>query len=175
MAEARKECFLVSGSYSLRPPVVGDAPRMWHLVNRSENLDKNSLYSYLMWCRDFSGSSVVAERQDGEVIGFITGYSRPEMPDVLFAWQTATDRRDRRPGLPGAMLEHLLRRVAARGVTRLETTVNPGNRPVIMLLEKFASDAGASVKRSTLFEASHFPDGHPDEILYSVGPIRFPG
>ncbi|WP_051767450.1 diaminobutyrate acetyltransferase [Streptomyces sp. NRRL S-37] len=163
----------MSGSYLLRPPEVGDASRMWHLVNRSENLDRNSLYSYLMWCRDFSESSVVAEREDGEVIGFITGYRRQEVPDVLFAWQTAADPEDRRPGLPGAMLETLLRRAGTHGVTHLETTVNPGNRPVIMMLEKFASDTGASVERSTLFDASQFPDGHPSEVLYRIGPIRF--
>lgn len=162
----------MSGTYVIRPPKVDDAPRMWELVNRSENLDSNSLYSYFMWCRDFSSTSAVAERADGEVIGFITAYCRPESPEVLFAWQTATDLTDSRPGLPGAMLRTLLQRGVGKGVTHLETTVNPGNRPVIMMLEKCAASLGAPVERCILFDSSQFPDDHPSEVLYRIGPVR---
>ena len=38
----------------IRRPALSDGVRMFDLIQASENLDKNSLYMYLLLCRDFS-------------------------------------------------------------------------------------------------------------------------
>ncbi|MEE1927848.1 diaminobutyrate acetyltransferase [Streptomyces sp. TRM 70351] len=156
---------------TLRRPTVEDARAMHTLVAESPVLDTNSVYSYLMWCRDFSDTSVVAQRENGSVIGFVSAYRRPAEENVLFAWQTATDPEDRVPGLPTAMFSYLARRTSAAGVTHLETTVNPGNRAVIMMINKWATSLSAPVLRNVLFDSADFGSDHPDEILYRVGPF----
>ena len=42
-----------------RPHVV-DGAALWRIAKDSGNLDLNSSYSYLLWCRDFAGTSAVA-------------------------------------------------------------------------------------------------------------------
>ena len=69
------------GSVVFRAPTVTDGPRLWRLAADSGTLDVNSQYSYLLWCRDFSATSVVGCAGDS-VITFVTGYVRPDAPDT---------------------------------------------------------------------------------------------
>lgn len=64
----------------LDTPRVDDGAAIWRIARDSEVLDLNSSYSYLLWCRDFAATSVVARGADGEPVGFVTGYLRPEAP-----------------------------------------------------------------------------------------------
>src|ERR1044071_5939116 len=73
------------GSLRLSTPTPADGPPMWALARDAGSLDVNSRYAYLLWCRDFSASSVVA-RSGNRLAGFITGYRRPDSPDTLFVW-----------------------------------------------------------------------------------------
>lgn len=91
---------------------------MWRIARDSQALDLNSSYSYLLWCRDFAGTSVVARGEDGGPIGFVTGYVRPERPQTLVVWQVAVDDEHRGRGLAGAMLDGLTDRVAEREIGR---------------------------------------------------------
>src|SRR6187397_2567124 len=74
----------------LRSPAVEDGARLWQIAADSRVLDVNSSYSYVLWCRDFSATSIVAE-DAGRVVGFVTGYIRQDAPDTLFVWQVAVD------------------------------------------------------------------------------------
>ena len=72
-------------------PGVEDGAAIWRIARDSRTLDLNSSYSYLLWCRDFAGTSVVARDAGGEPVGFVTGYFRPERPHTLVVWQVAVD------------------------------------------------------------------------------------
>ena len=85
---------------------------MWRMARDSRVLDLNASYAYLLWCRDFAGTSIVAT-VDGRQVGFVTGYLRPEHPDVLMVWQVAVDAEHRGRGLAGRMLHELADRGAA--------------------------------------------------------------
>jgi L-2,4-diaminobutyric acid acetyltransferase len=152
----------------LRPPQVTDAAAVLDLVVRSSRLDRNSAYHYLLLCRDFAGTSVVAE-VDGRVVGFVTGYLRPAAPDTYFAWQSAVDSAVPVPGLALAMMIEVVDRAQALGARRFETTVNPDNRAVIMLVRKLARRHGATVTTSVLFDEADLGPDHDVEVLY-----RFP-
>ncbi|WP_327314192.1 diaminobutyrate acetyltransferase [Streptomyces sp. NBC_01235] len=156
-------------------PSVADGAALWRIAKESGTLDLNSSYSYLLWCRDFAGTSAVARTEGGEPIGFVTGYVRPEEPQTLLVWQVAVDAAYRGRGLAAALLDGLTARLAAeRPLTTVETTITPGNTASERLFASYADRHGAAVTREVLFGAGLFPDGpHDPEVLYRIGPLAF--
>jgi L-2,4-diaminobutyric acid acetyltransferase len=156
----------------LEPPAADgdDGREMWRIARDTQVLDVNSPYSYLLWCRDFADSSVVA-RDGDRVCGFITGYIRPRAATTLFVWQVAVDEAYRGRGLAKRMLDNLGDRLAGEGRRYLEATVTPDNIPSDRLFEAFARDRGCAVERRTLFTGEQFPRGHQPEVLFRIGPL----
>ncbi|GAA2276936.1 L-2,4-diaminobutyric acid acetyltransferase [Streptomyces ruber] len=154
-------------------PGVTDGAALWRLARDSRTLDLNSSYSYLLWCRDFAGTSAVARDTDGRPVGFVTGYLRPERPHTLLVWQVAVDPAHRGRGLAGALLDGLTARVARQHpLTTLETTITPGNTASERLFASYAARHGATVEHEVLFAADRFPDGpHEPEVLHRIGPL----
>ncbi len=154
-------------------PRVADGAALWRIARDSKVLDLNSSYSYLLWCRDFAATSIVARDRHGVPIGFVTGYLRPERPDTLLVWQVAVDEAYRGRRLAAAMLDGLAARtVTELGTTTLETTISPDNSASQRLFTSFAERRGARLEREVLFDAGLFPDGpHEPEVLYRIGPL----
>lgn len=177
--------------FRIDAPRVEDGAALWRIARDSEVLDLNSSYSYLLWCRDFAATSVVARdtRTDatsgsktgseagseagGAPIAFVTGYIRPERPEALVVWQVAVDRAHRGKGLAGTLLDALTRRVTEeQGVTSVETTVTPDNIASDRMFHAFSERHGATLEREVLFDGDLFPDGgHQPEVLYRIGPL----
>lgn len=160
---------------ALRRPTVADGAALWRIARDSRTLDVNASYAYLLWCRDFSGTSVVAT-VGGEPVGFVTGYLRPDAPDTLMVWQVAVDEARRGRGLARRMLDGLVDAVRSADavgapVRVLETTITADNEASIRLFESFAAGRDAEVVREPLFDAGHFPDGHDAELLFRIGPL----
>lgn len=101
--------------HEIDTPRVEDGAAIWRIARDSEVLDLNSSYSYLLWCRDFAATSVVARDTAGAPIGFVTGYVRPDRPEALVVWQVAVDQAYRGLGLAGVLLDGLIAKVTARG------------------------------------------------------------
>lgn len=156
----------------LREPTLADAREMWRIARDSRTLDLNASYAYLLWCRDFAATSVVAT-VDGDPAGFVTGYVRPDRDDTLMVWQVAVDEAHRGRGLARRMLDHVADRAVARaaGITRLETTITPDNEASIALFTSFAAGRDAGVEREPVFPAELFPDGHATELLFRIRPL----
>lgn len=154
---------------TIGPPEVTDGVACWHLAKATGVLDLNSRYAYLLWCRDFATTSVVA-RHDGRVVGFVTGFRRPEEPSTLVVWQVGVDAAVRGRGVAAAMLDELFDRVS--GVDHLEATVTPDNTGSIALFSRFAERRAARVRHSELFGAELLGDGHAPEILFRIGPVH---
>ncbi|MGW3468041.1 diaminobutyrate acetyltransferase [Saccharopolyspora sp. NPDC000995] len=152
-------------------PVVSDGPELYRITRDSAVLDVNSSYAYLLWCRDFAQTSAVA-RIDGAVVGFVTGYVRPDAPNTLVVWQIAVDASQRGGGVAGRLLGHLVDRVLPRGVRYLETTITADNAASIKLFTALARKRAANLERSELFTADLFPDAHLGEDLYRIGPFE---
>jgi L-2,4-diaminobutyric acid acetyltransferase len=150
----------------LGPPRLEDGRELWRIARDSRTLDLNSAYSYVLWCRDFAATSVVA-RADTGVCGFVTGYARPQDPSTLFVWQVAVDPAYRGHGLARRMLDHL----ADSGCRFVEATVTPDNVASDRLFTSFARDHGAALEHRPLLAAELFPGGHEAEVLYRIGPV----
>ncbi|MGH3391659.1 MAG: diaminobutyrate acetyltransferase [Actinomadura sp.] len=161
---------LDAGAIRIMQPSVDDGSEMWRIARDSEVLDVNSPYSYLLWCRDFAGASVIA-RGATRAHGFITGFVRPEAAATVFVWQVAVDGAARGQGLAKQMLDHLGDRMAGQGRRHLEATVTPDNIASNRLFESFARDRDCVIERRTLFTRDQFPDGHQPEVLLRIGPL----
>lgn len=140
---------------------------MWRLARDSRTLDLNSSYSYLLWCRDFAGTSAVV-RVDDEVIGFVTGYLRPNQPDTLVIWQVTVSDAHRGRGFAGKLLDALVRRTGARHV---EATVTSDNDASIAMFRALAARWETGLTGNQLFGSDLFPDRHAPEFLFRIGPF----
>lgn len=163
----------MSGKHLIDHPTKADGAALWRIARDSQKLDLNTPYMYLLWCRDFADTSVVA-KVDGESVGFVIGYRRPSAPDVAVVWQVAVDASQRGQGLAGALLDELFTRLVSRGVRYLETTVTPDNEASIRTFASFAKRWDAPMERSELFARADFPstgEPHEAEDLYRIGPL----
>jgi L-2,4-diaminobutyric acid acetyltransferase len=173
-ARAPSDYLEIPEGVTLDIPHLTDGAALWRIARDSRVLDLNSSYSYLLWCRDYGATSIVARDGSGEAVGFITGYTRPGAPRTLLVWQVAVDHAQRGRGLAAAMLDSLALRTAGQlGVDVIETTITPDNAASHRLFTSFAERHDAAVAREVLFDAGVFPErGHAPEVLYRIGPIR---
>lgn len=161
---------LRSDEVSIERPHPVDGAALWRIARDSGTLDANSSYAYLLWCRDFAETSVVARCQ-GNVVGFVIGYRRPTSPQTLMVWQVAVDASCRGKGVAARLLDGLLDRLRPFGVRYLETTVTADNTASNRLFSSLAARHDADMDRAELFGRADFPDGHDPEFLYRIGPL----
>ncbi|WP_181690373.1 diaminobutyrate acetyltransferase [Streptomyces sp. NBRC 110611] len=172
-ARARSDIRELPEGFKLDTPRVADGAAIWRIARDSKALDLNSSYSYLLWCRDFAATSVVARDGEGEPAAFLTGYVRPERPETLVVWQIAVDDAHRGKGLAAALLDELtLRALDKLDIRFVETTITPGNAASNRLFASFAERHSVPVRREVLFDAGLFPEqGHEPEVLHLIGPF----
>lgn len=158
------------GMLTFRSPRTEDGKRMWALVRNGGGLDLNSSYVYAMLGRWFSDTCVVAERkEDGRLVGMVTGYRLPSEPNTLFVWQVAVDPACRGKGLAVALLNELTAELDVRYVI---TTITPSNLSSRRLFQKWADSSRLAISVSDGFREEHLAeDGHEREELYRFGPI----
>nr|WP_141865241.1 diaminobutyrate acetyltransferase [Enteractinococcus coprophilus] len=152
----------------LRSPRVSDGADIWRLTRSTGVLDLNSSYHYLLWCRDFADTSVVATTEDGKLMGFVTGFFRPNAPTTLLIWQVAVDEAARGHGLASRMLDYL---VETTGTEYLETTVTDDNAASKQLFASLAHRHEAPHDIESLFTSEMYPDEHDTEYLHRIGPL----
>lgn len=158
-------------SVELRLPTAEDGTQVFDLVERCSPLDPNSLYCNLLQCSHMADTCVAATN-DGQLVGFVSGYLIPSRLDTLFVWQVAVDQSARGVGLAGKMLAELLAREACSGVRFIETTITQDNKASWALFERLAKTLNAPLERSVMFDKStHFAGRHDSEMLVRIGPI----
>lgn len=166
-------------SVEFRPPTVLDGSSLWRLVRDTEVLEPNSAYAYLLLCRDFGETCLVAE-QEGRLVAGVTAYRPPSRPESLFVWQIGVHPRAQGQGIGRRLLLHLLQRPACADVRYLEATVGVSNAPSQRLFRGVARALECPCEVHPWFDEGHFPppepgqDRHEAEPLYRIGPIRRP-
>ncbi len=148
---------------------TADGPTLWALA-RSNGLDENSPYAYLLWSEYFRDTTIVATTVDDDVpVGFVTGFRPPAEDDTVFVWQVGVAATHRRRGIAGRLLDELVGRC---GATHLEATVTPSNTASETLFRRFGARHGAPVTTDELFGAELFPPGHEAEVRFRIGPVE---
>jgi len=146
---------------------------MFRIVKESKVLDVNSSYSYLMWSKYFNKTSIIAESEDNEVIGFVSGFIQPDSPDTLFVWQVAVAKNHRSKGLATKLIEQLLNQLEKEKVNYLEATVTPSNIPSSNLFKGIAKKNNTNCTIFECFSEDQFPDpSHEPEMTYRIGPLK---
>ncbi|MCF8565251.1 diaminobutyrate acetyltransferase [Alicyclobacillus tolerans] len=155
-----------------RKPRIEDGPEMWSLVKDVGVLDLNSPYSYLMVCKMFHETSVVAVDK-AKVIGFTSAFKPPTQQDTLFVWQIGVAKTHQGRGLATAMLESILARSSCRDVHYVEATVTDSNFASQSLFKGLARKQWTQCEVSECFPAHVFPgEHHESEPLFRIGPLR---
>jgi L-2,4-diaminobutyric acid acetyltransferase len=160
-----------SAGWVFRSPVPGDGPKVHALIAACPPLDPNSLYCNLLQCSHFAGTCVLAER-GGAVLGWVSAYVPPGMPDTLFVWQVAVDARCRGEGLAPKMIRAILGRAGLACLHRIATTITPDNEASWSLFRKLARALEAPLASAPYFLTDlHFGGSHASEHLVSIGPF----
>ncbi|WP_051908515.1 diaminobutyrate acetyltransferase [Sphingobium herbicidovorans] len=141
------------------------------MIAQCPPLDSNSAYCNLLQCTHFADSCVIAEC-DGAIAGWVSGYRPPSESDSFFVWQVAVASSARGQRLAGRMIEELLDRPSAQGVTHLITTVTDDNDASWALFEGLARRWNARLDKSALFDRDiHFAGAHATEWQARIGPL----
>lgn len=153
---------------SLRKPVAEDGSAIWDLIQACKPLDENSMYCNLVQCDHFSDTCIVGE-MNGRIVGWVSGYVRPDDPETLFVWQVAVAEEARGTGLGTLMLRGLLERAICADVTRLQTTITRDNEASWALFQKFCDSADGALSSEPYFSKSaHFNDMHDTEHMVTI-------
>src|SRR5690606_14527868 len=113
-----------------------------------------------------------AERDDGTLVGWISGYRPPRSPEQIFVWQIAVASAARGEGLALMMLEALVARPAVAGASVLTTTITEDNEASWGVFRGFARRHGATLTKAPRFERDgHFAGAHDTEWEARIAPL----
>jgi ribosomal protein S18 acetylase RimI-like enzyme len=84
-----------------------------------------------LWLQHFTGTSWLAESQDGRLAGFLIGFLSPDRPDVAYCHLIATNPNLRRRGLGRALYEHFFDDARADGRSVVTAITWPANHASI--------------------------------------------
>lgn len=156
----------------LRRPVSEDGMDLFELVQRCPPLDSNSSYCNLLHCSHFAETSVAAT-QGNRLVGFVSGYLKPNEQHVWFVWQVAVGDEARGCGLAKRMLQSVLQRALLNQVHYVETTITSDNAASWGLFTSLAKALQAPIEKSVMFdEQKHFKGHHKTEYLVRIGPFK---
>ena len=152
-----------------RTPKIEDGFAIYSLVKNSPPLDLNSNYLYFLQATHFAQTCVVAEKE-GEIVGFVSGYFRPDKEDSLFIWQIAVSINARGQGLGRQLIYHLIKNQSNRPIVRdVCCTISPSNTASQSLFKSFAEQHGLITEITPFLEESHFgSEAHEEEELYTL-------
>src|SRR5207245_815951 len=81
-----------------------------------------------LWFQHFTGTSWIAEDDEGRLLGFLVGFISPDDPDTAYVHMIATNPNRRRSGLGAALYRRFFDDVGGRGVRRVRWITWLGNR-----------------------------------------------
>ena len=173
------DSIMTSGSTTSRPsklvlrkPHVEDGAKIHALITACKPLELNSVYSYVLLCKHFADTCVVAE-EDGAILAFLSGYLLPSDPEVFFVWQIAVDSRIRERGLGKRMIREVLQRKTCQACHFLETTITLSNTASLRLFWSVARDLDAHCEECVYFPTELFGQkNHEAEYLFRIGPFN---
>lgn len=155
---------------AIRTSDVDDAAKIWRIVEESGVLDVNSRYCYLLLCREFSDTCLVATLRN-RVVGFVTAFRSPARPHTLFVWQIGVDAALRGQGVAGQLLDSLTSLATGEPIRFLEATVTPSNTASRHLFQSFAGRHGVACHIEAGFTSEMLGGQHEAEQLFRIGPF----
>jgi len=152
-----------------RRPTLEDGLRIHQLIAESPPLDLNSSYLYFLQSSHFADTCVLAE-SNGEILGFVSGYIRPDQPDELFVWQMVVASAGRGQGIAKGLVRQLIRqsiRFSQRSLNSISCTISPSNQASQGVFKSLAKAFGLELSISEFLTEAHFAgQAHEAEDYY---------
>lgn len=160
--------------FHFRKPGDKEGPEFFSLAKSCAELDVNSLYFYLLFCRKFSETSVAVYAED-KLAGFLIAFPLPDQRETLFVWQIAISIEFRGMGLGKEMLNHLIARDLPDPVKLLEVSITPSNLPSQKMFRRWANEKKWECREEVFFSKELFNgENHESETLFRIGPLSSP-
>lgn len=116
------------GLVAFRAPTPQDTLPAWQLARKAPRSGSPSRYSCARWFRDFADTSLVAVA-GRDVIGFLIGYRRPDVPDTYCVLRTEVGPHHGTPALGAHLLRAAAERRSHEGRASSRAPSHPGTRP----------------------------------------------
>jgi GNAT superfamily N-acetyltransferase len=133
------------------PSIVGRVDEWWggrrihHLLPR-------------LWFQHFTGTSWIAETEDGRLAGFLVGFLSPDHPDEAYVHLIATDPNLRGRGVGRALYERFFDDARAAGARRVMAITWPGNRISVRFHAAMGFRPSEGPGSQRLFGTRAYPD-----------------
>lgn len=122
-----------------------------------------------LWFQHFTGTSWIAETDDGSLAGFLVGFVSPDDPRLAYVHMIATDPNRRRKGLGADLYRQFLDDVRSRGVEEVQAITWPGNRASVGFHLALGFEPVRGPGARNLYGTTAFPDyDYPgeDRVLF---------
>lgn len=126
-----------------------------------------------LWFQHFTGTSWIAETEDGRVVGFLIGFISPDDPTTGYVHMIGADPNRRGRGLGRSLYDAFSADVAIHGVRRIKAITWPGNRVSVGFHTAigFQVDAGPGTQRLYGTPAHPAYDGEGEDRVVFVREI----
>jgi len=110
------------------------------------------------WFRHFTGTSWIAETDDGHLMGFLIGFISPDHPDQAYAHMIGTSPNSRHRGVGRGLYERFFDDARAHGATSVIAITWPGNQVSVGFHRSmgFVPEEGQGSQR--LYGTPSYPD-----------------
>jgi ribosomal-protein-alanine N-acetyltransferase len=133
--------------------IEAETPGPWSTAQLAAELERQGGWRY------------VARRADGDVIGYLCGYTVADEAEIL---KLAVRASCRRQGVAVQLVRHALAGLAAQGVARVFLELRAGNQPARRLYEQFGF-------RATGVRKGYYRNPPEDAVLMEKTVIRGEG
>lgn len=153
-----------------RHPTLKDGLQIYQLISRSPPLDLNSSYLYFLQSSHFAQTCVLAENE-GKLLGFVSGYLRPDKPKELFVWQLVVCESARGQGIAKALVEQQIQQALALApeLQSVSCTISPSNAASQAVFSHLGKCFGLRLTKTEFLTDKHFGNTeHEAENYYCL-------
>jgi ribosomal protein S18 acetylase RimI-like enzyme len=134
-----------------RRPTEADYPAISRVIDDWWGGRRMDVLLPRLWLQHFTGTSWLAETDDGRLAGFLIGFLSPDQPDVAYCHMIATNPNLRRGGLGRALYERFFADARAGGRRRVEAVTWPANRASLAFHRALGFDVQAGPGSQNLY------------------------
>lgn len=116
---------------TFRRPTEADYPGMVRVIEDWWSGRKLDVLLPRLWLQHFTGTSWLAETEDGQLAGFLVGFHSPDKPEVAYCRLIASNPGLRRRGIGRALYERFFDDARGTGRHEVRAITWPGNRASI--------------------------------------------
>lgn len=113
---------------TFRRPTEADYPGIVRVIDDWWGGRKVDVLLPRLWLQHFTGTSWLAETDDGRLAGFLIGFHSPDQADVAYCRLVGTNPNLRSRGIGRALYERFFGDARDAGRHQVQTIMWPGNR-----------------------------------------------